>query len=187
MDERAFYTECNVSRPIELNCPYCRTTETYELNWLVRRKRDRLPGNADERDRARFAKCQSYMVLLDDKVACKNLRCRKRFDVSGIKTTAFLSAEQEAALPPTREPSRPPQQGQRGGPPQGQRGGPSQGQRGGPSQGQRGGPSQGQRGGPSRGQRSGPSQGQQFESPLTKHAGGSGRKHRRPDQRWGRH
>lgn len=47
-------------------------------------------GGADERDRAKFAKAQSYMVLLDDKVQCKNQRCRKTFDVSGIKTTAFL-------------------------------------------------------------------------------------------------
>jgi len=29
-------------------------------------------------------------VLMDDKVACKNLRCRRRFDVSGIKSMAFL-------------------------------------------------------------------------------------------------
>jgi hypothetical protein len=33
------------------------------------------------------------MVLLDDKVACKNLRCRKRFDISGVKTMAFLNSE----------------------------------------------------------------------------------------------
>jgi len=44
----------------------------------------------DERDRAKFQKAQSYMVLMDDKVACKNLRCRRRFDVSGIKSMAFL-------------------------------------------------------------------------------------------------
>jgi hypothetical protein len=30
--------------------------------------------------------------MLDDKVACKNLRCRKRFDISGVKTMAFLSS-----------------------------------------------------------------------------------------------
>jgi hypothetical protein len=30
------------------------------------------------------------MVLIDDKVMCKNLRCRRRFEVSGIKTTAFI-------------------------------------------------------------------------------------------------
>jgi hypothetical protein len=29
-------------------------------------------------------------VLMDDKVACKNLRCRRRFDISGIKSMAFL-------------------------------------------------------------------------------------------------
>ena len=90
MDERAFYTESPTTKAMALNCPYCHTVENYELRWMVRRKKDRLPGGADERDRARFQKSQSYMVLLDDKVACKNLRCRKRFDVSGIKTMAFL-------------------------------------------------------------------------------------------------
>ncbi len=90
MDERAFYSDSPTSKPALLNCPYCRTQETYELRWMVRRKKDRLPQGADERDRAKFAKAQSYMVLLDDKVACKNLRCRKRFDISGVKTMAFL-------------------------------------------------------------------------------------------------
>jgi hypothetical protein len=90
VDERAFYQETQATKAAALNCPYCRSSETYELRWLVRKKKDRLPGGADERDRAKFAKAQSYMVLLDDKVACKNLRCRKRFDISGIKTMAFL-------------------------------------------------------------------------------------------------
>jgi hypothetical protein len=49
-----------------------------------------MPPGGDERDRAKFAKSSSYLVLLDDKVMCKNMRCRKRFDISGIKTTAFL-------------------------------------------------------------------------------------------------
>ena len=56
----------------------------------MRKKKDRLPGGADERDRAKFAKAQSYMVLLDNQAVCKNLRCRKRFDISGVKTMAFL-------------------------------------------------------------------------------------------------
>ncbi len=50
----------------------------------------RSPRGADERDRARFAKFASYMVLLDDKAMCKNMRCRKRFDISGVKTMAFI-------------------------------------------------------------------------------------------------
>ena len=90
MDERAFYRESQTTKPATLNCPYCRTQETYELRWLVRKKIDRLPGGADERDRAKFAKALSYMVLLDDKTACKNMRCRKMFEISGIKTTAFI-------------------------------------------------------------------------------------------------
>ncbi len=90
MDERAFYSEAPANKPASLNCPYCHTVETYDLRWMVRKKKDRLPPGADERDRAKFQKAQSYMVLLDDKVACKNLRCRKRFDISGIKTMAFL-------------------------------------------------------------------------------------------------
>ena len=91
MDERAFYRESQTTKSITLNCPYCRSAEPYELKWLVRKKIDRLPQNADERARAIFQKAQSYMVLLDDKVACKNMRCRKGFDISGVKTTAFLT------------------------------------------------------------------------------------------------
>ena len=90
MDERAFYKESQTTKPANLNCPFCHTQDAYDLRWVVRTKIDRLPGNADERDRAKFKKAQSYMVLMDDKVACKNLRCRKRFDVSGVKTMAFI-------------------------------------------------------------------------------------------------
>lgn len=90
MDERQFFVESQTTKPASLNCPYCRTVENYELRWLVRKKRDRLPGHADDRDRAKFQKSMSYMVLLDDKVNCRNQRCRRPFEVSGIKTTAFF-------------------------------------------------------------------------------------------------
>lgn len=92
MQERAFYKESQTTRRASLNCPYCRTTDSYELRWLVRIKKDRLPPGADEEARVKFQKAQSYMVLLDDKVVCRNPSCRKRFDVSGIKTVAFLDA-----------------------------------------------------------------------------------------------
>jgi hypothetical protein len=90
MDERAFYAESPATRPAQLNCPYCRTSQTVDLRWLVRRKKDRLPPGAGAQDRARFEKWQSYMVLLDDRARCGNARCRKTFEVSGIRTTAFL-------------------------------------------------------------------------------------------------
>ena len=89
MDERAFYKESQVVKPATLNCSYCRTSDTYELRWLLRKKINQLPRNADERDRAKFTKAASYMVLLDDKMSCK--RCRRMFDISGIKTIAFLN------------------------------------------------------------------------------------------------
>ena len=91
MDERAFFNESQTTKPAQLNCPFCRTSDSYEIRWLVRKKKDRIPGGGDERDRAKFAKAQSYMLLLDDKTMCKNMRCRKRFDISGIKTIAFLT------------------------------------------------------------------------------------------------
>ena len=90
MDERAFYTDQPATKPAQLNCPYCRTVDTYELRWMIRKKKDRIPPGGDERDRARFQKAQSFMVLLDDKAACKYLRCRKRFDISGVMTMAYL-------------------------------------------------------------------------------------------------
>ena len=90
MDERAYYSESPTTKPANLNCPHCRTQNDYELRWLMRKKKDRLPPGGDERDRAKFAKAQSYMLLLDDKVSCKNPRCRRPFEVSGVKTVAFL-------------------------------------------------------------------------------------------------
>ena len=90
MDERAYYTESQATKPATLNCPWCRTQDTYDLKYIVRTKKDRLPGGADERDRAKFAKAQSYMLLVDLQAMCKNQRCRKRFDISGVKTVAFI-------------------------------------------------------------------------------------------------
>jgi hypothetical protein len=91
VDERAFYKESQTTKPATLSCPYCRESNTYDLKWLLRRKLSQLHRNADERDRAKFAKAASYMVLMDDKTACKNPRCRRPFEVSGIRTTAFLT------------------------------------------------------------------------------------------------
>jgi len=90
MDEREFYDECEQKKPATLNCPSCRQSAEYELAWLVRTKKRQLSGRADERDRAKFAKARSYMVRKDDLVMCKNGRCRKRIEVSGVQSVAFL-------------------------------------------------------------------------------------------------
>lgn len=90
MDEREMFDEKEQKRSHTLSCPHCRQSGEYELSWLVRTKKRQLPPRADERDRAKFAKARSYMVRRDDMVACKNMRCRKRFEVAGVQSVAFL-------------------------------------------------------------------------------------------------
>jgi hypothetical protein len=90
MEERDFYDEKEQKKAHTLQCPHCRESGEYELGWLVRTKKKQLPGRADERDRARFAKARSYMVRRDDLMMCKNMRCRKRFEVAGVQSVAFV-------------------------------------------------------------------------------------------------
>jgi hypothetical protein len=90
LEERDMFTEKDQKRSHTLTCPHCRQSGDYELSWLVRTKKQQLPPRADERDRAKFAKARSYMVRKDDMVACKNMRCRKRFEVAGVQSVAFL-------------------------------------------------------------------------------------------------
>jgi len=90
VEERDMFDEKDQKRSHNLTCPHCRLAGDYELSWLVRTKKRQLPPRADERDRAKFAKARSYMVRKDDMVACKNLRCRKRFEVAGVQSVAFL-------------------------------------------------------------------------------------------------
>ena len=89
MEEREFFDERPEKKPPTLNCPHCHQAGDYEVTWLVRTKRKQLPRNADERDRARFAKAKSYMLRKDDVLGCKNVRCRKRFEISGLQSVVF--------------------------------------------------------------------------------------------------
>ncbi len=91
MDERLFCDESKSTKPIVLRCHSCKQQETYQLRWLVRRKKKHLPARADEQVRSQFANFQSYMVLIDDSVVCSNPGCRRRIEVSGIKTMAYLT------------------------------------------------------------------------------------------------
>src|SRR5512133_1564818 len=97
LDEREFFDERQDRKIAHLNCPHCHQANDYELSWTVRTKKRQIPRGADERDRAKFAKLQSYMVRRDDLVACKNLRCRKRFEVAGVQSVVFLGETGGAA------------------------------------------------------------------------------------------
>ena len=90
MEERDLYDEKEQKKTHNLTCPHCRQAADYEVGWLVRTKKKQLPPRADERDRAKFAKAKSYMVRKDDLMACKNIRCRKRFEITGVQSVAFL-------------------------------------------------------------------------------------------------
>lgn len=90
MDEREFFDETETAKTATLSCLFCRETNTYEVRWIVRTKKKTLRGPADERDRARFEKARSYMLRRDDFVQCKNPRCRKRFEISGLQSVVFV-------------------------------------------------------------------------------------------------
>lgn len=91
MEERDFFNETTELRTHTLTCPKCGQPAEYKVAWVVRRKRPQLPRGADERDRAKFAKAQSYMVRRDDKLACTNVRCRKPFEITQLQSLAFLT------------------------------------------------------------------------------------------------
>jgi len=90
MDEREFFDESQTRKSANLSCMFCRQADTYEIRWMVRTKKKAPPRGADERDRARYEKARSYMIRQDDFVQCKNVRCRKRFEISGVQSVVFL-------------------------------------------------------------------------------------------------
>ncbi len=90
MDERDFFNETEESKPATLNCPFCRQSESYDLRWVVRRKKASLSPRANDDDRRRFAAAKPYMVRRDDVVMCKNPRCRRKIEVSGVQSVAFI-------------------------------------------------------------------------------------------------
>ena len=95
LDERDLFTETPETRPGRYQCPKCRRTGEYSIRWMRRSKKERLPGGADEVDRAKFAKVHNYLLRLDDKVTCKT--CGKRFENPSQHSLMF--ADQFAGLP----------------------------------------------------------------------------------------
>jgi hypothetical protein len=88
MDERDFYTERPESKAVEYTCPRCKRSNQYQVRWIRRTKKDRLPPRADERDRALYAKLRDYLIRVDDDVTCKT--CQKRFEIPSHQTMVFL-------------------------------------------------------------------------------------------------
>jgi len=60
------------------------------VRWLKRTKKRDLARGANEQDRMRFQKSRDYLVRVDDMLMCKNMRCRKRFDIPSSQSVVFL-------------------------------------------------------------------------------------------------
>jgi len=88
LQERDFFTERPETRPTPLTCPRCRRRHEYQLRWIRRIKKDRIPAGATERDRALYAKLRDYLIRVDDVVNC--LTCRARFEVPSHQSVVFL-------------------------------------------------------------------------------------------------
>ena len=88
MNERDFFNEKQETKRATYSCPHCRERSEYEVRSLTRTKKSALPRNANEMDRAQFAKSRDYMVRVDDLLVCKN--CRKRFDIPTMQSVVFI-------------------------------------------------------------------------------------------------
>jgi hypothetical protein len=88
LDERDFFHNRNETRTDRLTCPRCKRTNDYQMRWVVRTRKDRLPPGADERDRALYAKLRDYMIRVDDAVTCKT--CGKKFDIPSQHSMVFI-------------------------------------------------------------------------------------------------
>src|SRR5512145_1292108 len=95
MDERAFFSERQETRPARYQCPKCRRTADYSIRWVRRLKKDRPPAGADESERAKFAKMRDYLLRLDEDVTCK--ACGKKFEIPSQHSLMFV--DQLGGLP----------------------------------------------------------------------------------------
>ena len=95
LDERAFFNEKSETRQGRYTCPKRRRGGDYTIRWVRRMKKDRLPPNARDEDRAKFAKLRDYLLRLDDEVVCKS--CGKKFEIPSQQSMVFV--DQLAGLP----------------------------------------------------------------------------------------
>ena len=88
LDERDFFNSRNETRTDQLACPRCKRTNDYQMRWVVRTRKDRIPPGADDRDRALYGKLRDYMIRVDDSVTCKT--CGKKFDIPSQHSMVFI-------------------------------------------------------------------------------------------------
>ena len=90
MHERDIFDEKQETKQASYQCPFCRERNDYDIRWVKRTKKKQPPRNLNEADRSRFSKSKDYMVRVDDQLMCKNMRCRKRFEIPSSQTVVFI-------------------------------------------------------------------------------------------------
>lgn len=99
LDERAFFTDKPETRSARYTCTRCHRGNDYAVRWVRRVKKDRLPGGADELDRAKFAKLRDHLIRVDDELVCKT--CNKKFEIPSLQSLLFV--DQLEGLPKDEE------------------------------------------------------------------------------------
>lgn len=90
LNERDIFDERQEVKPASFACPHCRERNEYDVRWIKRTKKKNPPRGMNGDDRARFDKSRDYMVRVDDMLACKNMRCRKRFEIPSSQSVVFI-------------------------------------------------------------------------------------------------
>jgi hypothetical protein len=90
MNERDFFNEKEEVKKASYSCPHCRERGEYDVRWLKRTKKPQPPRGMNEMDRARFQQSRDYMVRIDDMLACRNVRCRRRFEIPSSQSVVFI-------------------------------------------------------------------------------------------------
>jgi uncharacterized protein YbaR (Trm112 family) len=94
LNERDFFVEKPEMRPMNLACPQCRHRDTYQIKWVRRTRKDRVPSG-DPRDRALYDKLRDHLFRIDDFFVCS--RCRRRHEIPSHQSMIFLD-ELNAAM-----------------------------------------------------------------------------------------
>lgn len=90
MQEKDIFDERQEIKTANFACPNCRERNDYEVRWLKRTKKRNSPRNLNENDRRQLEKSRDYMVRVDDQLMCKNIRCRRRFDIPSSQSIVFI-------------------------------------------------------------------------------------------------
>ena len=90
MQERDIFDEKTEIKQASFSCPHCRERHDYDVRWMKRTKKKISPRGLNQQQQAQFQKSRDYMVRIDDMLMCKNMRCRRRFDIPSSQTVVFI-------------------------------------------------------------------------------------------------